>query len=164
MVHGRRTSWTGRPRHQCASAHGASRISRSTTRTVSPTSSSASLAGYSDIPSSTQVGAAELNRQTRVFRSAVTHTKQRTANCSNRQKIRFCETNNLQTGALTRSAFREGFLTFLTGSAPQTEFDVTHSKQTTGTFLTGTGIAPLAHNKSSNGDSKLSEGRAWLRQ
>jgi hypothetical protein len=26
---------------------------------------------------------------------------------------------------------------FLTGSAPQTEFDVTHSKQTTGKFLTG---------------------------
>jgi hypothetical protein len=38
---------------------------------------------------------------------------------------------------LTGSAIRDVFLTFLTGSAPQTELAVTHSKQTTETFLTG---------------------------
>jgi hypothetical protein len=202
MEHGRRTSWTGRPRSLHVSAHCASRISRSITRTVSPTSSSASLIGYSGIPSSTQIGPAELNRQTREFRNAVTCTKQRAATCSNRQKIKFCETNYLQTGAVTCSAFSERFLTFLTGSALQTEFAVTHSKQRTGKFLTGarmhirifeilqmsaqnlaalnpqsharfasfraflteTRIASLAHRNSSNIDSKLLEGRAWLRQ
>src|SRR5271156_4665394 len=40
-------------------------------------------------------------------------------------------------------ATRYRFLTFLTGSGPQTEMAVTHSKQTTGTFLTGSRIAQL---------------------
>jgi hypothetical protein len=38
---------------------------------------------------------------------------------------------------LTGSVVRDGFLAFPTGSAPQTELAVTHSKQTTGTFPTG---------------------------
>ena len=38
---------------------------------------------------------------------------------------------------LTGSAVRPAFLPFLTGSAPQTEFPVTHSKQKVGEFLTG---------------------------
>src|ERR1700735_1209922 len=38
---------------------------------------------------------------------------------------------------LLLSGFYEEFRPFLTGSAPQTEFDVTHSKQTTEKFLTG---------------------------
>jgi len=38
---------------------------------------------------------------------------------------------------LTGRADRDAFLPFLTGSAPQTEFPVTRSKQKTGEFLTG---------------------------
>ena len=38
-------------------------------------------------------------------------------------------------------ATRYHFLAFLTGSGLQTEMAVTHSKQTTGTFLTGSRIA-----------------------
>ncbi len=40
-------------------------------------------------------------------------------------------------------ATRYHFLTFLTGSVLRTEMAVTHSKQTTGTFLTGSRIARL---------------------
>jgi hypothetical protein len=53
--------------------------------------------------------------------------------------------------------------TFLPGSVLQVEIAVTHSKQTTATFLPGSRFASLAHSKSSNIDSKLSEERAWLR-
>jgi hypothetical protein len=93
MEHGRRTSWTVRPRPRHASAHGTSATSRVTTLVVSSALLSASdVQASSKIPSST---------------------------------------------TLTGSAVRDGFLAFLTGSAPQTELAVTHSKQTTGKFLTG---------------------------
>jgi hypothetical protein len=177
----------------------------------------------------------ELNRQTHAFRNAVTDTKQRAATCSNRQKNQIWTSGGMGTVSTTASAFSNAFYAFLPGSAQQVEFvvthskqstatflpgsriafwftrrggrtiisapttqkparrgglarvklrkrcvsrglntvltetalhsktAVTHSKQSTGTFLTGARIASLAHTKSSNVDSKLSEGCAWLR-
>jgi hypothetical protein len=67
---------------------------------------------------------------------------------------------------LPRAVFAKGSVcinTFLPGSAQQVEFAVTHSKQTTATFLPGSRFASLAHTNSSNIDTKLSEGCAWLR-
>src|ERR1700735_5148943 len=64
--------------------------------------------------------------------------------------------------ALVGRGFRPGFRPFLTGSAPQTEFDVTHSKQSIGAFLPGATTASKAHSKSSNIGTKLSE-ESWLR-
>jgi hypothetical protein len=84
---------------------------------------------------------AELNRQIGLFRNAVTHRKQRVATRSNRQKNQIRKSDNLDTIPTTASAFRDTFLAFLTGSALQTEFAVTRSKQKTGTFLTGSRIA-----------------------
>jgi hypothetical protein len=111
---------------------------------------------------------AELNRQIGVFRNAVSHRKQRVASRSNRQKNQIWKSDNLDTTSLTVDAFRDAFRpfltglpavsleglpravfakgsvwlnTFLTGSALQTEFAVTHSKQSTGSFLTGSRIA-----------------------
>jgi hypothetical protein len=244
MERGRRMSWIGRPGPQHVSVRGLFRTSRVSLNVLPESLSASSIPNSSKIPPSTEIKTHELNRQTREFRDAVTHRKERSATCSNRQKIRFCETNNPQTSALTRSAFRERFLTLLTGSGSQTEFAVTHSKQktekiltgarthirifeilqksaqnddatsivipneavsagppkstasrawgrghevagigpfltetaqhsefavthskqTTGEFLTETRIASLAHRNSSNIDSKLLEGRAWLRQ
>ena len=152
---------------------------------------------------------AELNRQTRVFRNGVTHTKQRTATCSNRQKSQIWKSENLGTiwtkasasrkrfprflpglpavfleglpravfakGSTCIAAFQTGLpravlakgsvcaTTFLPGFAQQVEIAVTHSKQSTATFLPGSRFASRAHSKSSNIGSKLSEERAWLR-
>jgi hypothetical protein len=141
MEHRRRTRWTGRPRPQHASAHGASATLRFTIN-VSPTSTSTSCSHTRSILSALgSITAEKRNRQTRVFRNAVTSTKQRTATCSNRQKNKFRTPDNLQTSSFNGNAFRERILTFLTGSALQTEFAATHSKQKTGTFLTGARIA-----------------------
>jgi hypothetical protein len=236
MEHGRRTSWTGRQRPQHASAQLASSVFVVTPRVVSLAPTSTSYPHPSPkISASGSIKAEELSRQTRVFKNAVTFTKQRTATCSNRQKIKFCVPDNLQTSSSNGSAFRDAFRPFLTGSAPQTEFALTHSKQRTEKFLTGARMhikgstistpktqklarvklrnrhdahgscpflpgsaqevefdvtyskqstgeflpgattpqfgsrmiqrdASLAHSNSSNIDTKLSEGRAWLRQ
>jgi hypothetical protein len=224
MGHGRRTSWTGRERPQHASAQVASSAFVVTPRVVSLAPTSTSYPHPSPkISASGSIKAEELSRQTRVFKNAVTFTKQRTATCSNRQKIKFCVPDNLQTSSSNGSAFRDAFRPFLTGSAPQTEFAVTrskqrtgkfltgtrtaiklfkirqfrrpklarvnlrnrcdirgfstllpgsaqqvefavtHSKQTTATFLPGSRFASWAHTNSSNMDNKLSEERAWLR-
>jgi hypothetical protein len=56
------------------------------------------------------------------------------------------------------------FSAFLPGSAKNIENDVTYSKQRTGEFLPGATTASKAHSKSSNIDSKFSEGIAWLLQ
>ena len=94
----------------------------------------------------------KFNRQTPELERFVTRRKQRILLSSNRQKIRFCKTINFAateastaslrpfpTG-LPRAFFAKGSVCprpFLTGSGSQTEFDVTHSKQTTEKFLTG---------------------------
>jgi hypothetical protein len=137
MERGRQTSWTGRPRPQHASAHGAS-PTLWITIIASPALTSTSCSHTSSkLSASASTTLGEQNRQTRVFKDAVTTTKQRTAPRSNRQKIKFRMPDNLQTSSFNRSVFRPAFRPFLTGSAPQTEFDVTHSKQTSEKFLTG---------------------------
>jgi dTMP kinase len=80
---------------------------------------------------------AKLNRQTLELERFVTRTKQTPALRSNRQNFHFYLAKNL----VVADARIEKFNAFLTGSAPQTEFDVTHSKQTTETFRTGTRTA-----------------------
>jgi hypothetical protein len=102
---------------------------------------------------------AELNRQTRELKPLVTHGKQTASIRSNRQKIKFCKTENpiasanLSAAESSRDRDPEfslnapegtdssGFLQFLTGIGSQTEMAVTHSKQKGRTFLTGTRIA-----------------------
>jgi glucoamylase len=79
----------------------------------------------------------KLNRQTREFKRLVTRSKQIIALSSNRQKIQFCKTINFAATEASTASLRP----FLTGSAPQTEFDVTHSKQTPEKFLTGSRTA-----------------------
>jgi hypothetical protein len=183
MEHGRRTSWTGGPRPQHVPARGGFRTSRVDTLIVSPPPTSACyLHSTPKISSQMPLENAELNRQIPVFRNAVTHRKQRVGTRSNRQRNQIWKPDNLGTTSVTVRTFRGAFLafstglpraafakgsvcisTFLTGSALQTEFAVTHSKQSTGTFLTGSRIASKAPGKSSNIDTKLSEERAWLR-
>ena len=85
---------------------------------------------------------AKLNRQTREIKRPVTDGKQTTAARSNRQffqKRGFCVRPD---GCDVRvpqppDAYSPPKRPFLTGFAPQTEFDVTHSKQTLGKILTG---------------------------
>jgi hypothetical protein len=191
MEHGRRTGWTGRPRPQHVSVHGSSRTWQVTALSVLPASSPAlRIHTGPKISASGPTKTAELNRQTRVFRNAVTRRKQRIATRSNRQSIRFWKTEDLCSTSLSASALSDDFPaflpglpavfleglpravfakgsvcinTFLPGSAQQVEFAVTHSKQTTATFLPGSRFASLAHSKSSNIDTKFSEGCAWLR-
>ena len=192
MEHGRRTGWTGRPRPQHISVHGSSRTWQVTALSVLPASSPAlRIHTGPKISASGPTKTAELNRQTRVFRNAVTHTKQRTGTCSNRQKSQIWKSENLGTIWTKASASRKRFPrflpglpavfleglpravlakgsvcinTFLPGSAQYVEIAVTHSKQTTATFLPGSRFASLAHTNSSNIDTKLSEGCAWLRR
>jgi hypothetical protein len=191
MEHGLRTGWTGRPRPQHVSVHGSSRTWQVTALSVLPASSPAlRIHTGPKISASGPTKTAELNRQTRVFRNAVTRRKQRIATRSNRQSIRFWKTEDLCSTSLSASALSDDFPaflpglpavfleglpravfakgsvcinTFLPGSAQQVEFAVTHSKQTTATFLPGSRFASLAHTNSSNIDTKLSEGCAWLR-
>ena len=191
MEHGRRTGWTGRPRPQHISVHGSSRTWQVTALSVLPASSPAlRIHTGPKISASGPTKTAELNRQTRVFRNAVTHTKQRTGTCSNRQKSQIWKSENLGTIWTKASASRKRFPRFLSGlpavfleglpraisakgsvclntflprSAQYVEIAVTHSKQTTATFLPGSRFASLAHTNSSNIDTKLSEGCAWLR-
>ena len=191
MEHGRRTGWTGRPRPQHVSVHGSSRTWQVTALSVLPASSPAlRIHTGPKISASGPTKTAELNRQTRVFRNAVTRRKQRIATRSNRQSIRFWKTEDLCSTSLSASALSDDFPaflpglpavfleglpravfakgsvcinTFLPGSAQYVEIAVTHSKQTTATFLPGSRFASLAHTNSSNIDTKLSEGCAWLR-
>jgi hypothetical protein len=164
MERRRRTGWTGGPRPQHASARVASRVLPGTFAALPSALLPASRQpSGSNISPPTPIKTAELNRQTRVFRNAVTHRKQRVAARSNRQKIKFCETGNSASASLTVSAFCDAFFAFLPGSAQYVKIAVTHSKQSTATFLPGSGIACKAPRKSSNMDTKLSEERAWLR-
>ena len=76
---------------------------------------------------------AKLNRQTCEIKRPVTDGKRTTAARSNRQIFQKCDVRVPQ----PRDAYSPPKRPFLTGFAPQTEFDVTHSKQTLGKILTG---------------------------
>jgi hypothetical protein len=91
------------------------------------------------------------NRELQLLEPRLTHRKQTIARRSNRElSTNRCRGNShavipiltFLTG-LPRAFFAKGSVctsTFLTGSASQTEFAVTHSKQTTASFLTGSRI------------------------
>jgi hypothetical protein len=91
------------------------------------------------------------NRELQLLEPCLIHRKQTIAPRSNRElSTNRCRANShaviptqtFLTG-LPRAFFAKGLVCatrFLTGSAPRTEFAVTHSKQTMGTFLTGSRI------------------------
>ena len=169
MEHGRRTGWTGRPRPQHVSVHGSSRTWQVTALSVLPASSPAlRIHTGPKISASGPTKTAELNRQTRVFRNAVTRRKQRIATRSNRQSIRFWKTEDLCSTSLSASALSDDFPAFLPGlpavfleGLPRAVF--AKGSVCINTFLPGSRFASLAHTNSSNIDTKLSEGCAWLR-
>jgi hypothetical protein len=80
------------------------------------------------------------NRELHLLEPALTHRKQTTAPRSNRElSTNPCRGNShFPTESFANSSVCP---TFLTGSASQTEFAVTNSKQTTGAFLTGSRFA-----------------------
>ena len=82
------------------------------------------------------------NRELHLLEPALTHRKQKTAPRSNRElSTNPCRANSyFPTEFFANSAV---CLTFLTGSASQTEIAVTPSKQTLATFLTGSRIAHM---------------------
>src|ERR1700691_5753726 len=112
MEHGRRTGWTGRPRPKHVSPHDASRTSQAIGLSVLPASH---VHNGAKISASGPIKTAGLNRQTPVFRIAVTRRKQRTATYSNRQNIRFWKTDNLRPTSLIVRALGDDFRAFLTG-------------------------------------------------
>ena len=92
------------------------------------------------------------NREPDLLERELSHCKQRNATCSNRElwtvenpaKIvnsgSFRMSEGLSLPVISDSDFRQ-LTFFLTGTASHSEFVVTHSKQTTGEFLTGARIA-----------------------
>jgi hypothetical protein len=80
------------------------------------------------------------NRELNLLEPTLTHRKQTIAPRSNRE----LSTNPCRANSYFPTEFFANSsvcLTFLTGSASQTEFAVTNSKQTTGAFLTGSRFA-----------------------
>jgi hypothetical protein len=182
MEHGRLTRWTGRPRPQHASARVASQILRTTPLGVSPASPLASplprdSKTLSPSPSVALAGSAIcpafrpfLTGSAPQTEFGVTHSKQRTEKflTGARMHIKGSAISTPKTQKLARVKLRNrhdayGSCAFLPGSVQQVECDVSYSKQSTGEFLPGATTASKAHTKSSNVDTKLSEGRAWLR-
>jgi hypothetical protein len=77
------------------------------------------------------------NRERQLLEPPLTHRKQTVAPRSNRElSTNQCSCNFHWSGALLSNGLPRQ-MQFLTGSAPQTEIDVTCSKQTTEKFLTG---------------------------
>jgi hypothetical protein len=88
------------------------------------------------------------NRELDLLERHLSHCKQRKATISNRELSTVCDSTGIATAnssqvsespssAAVSDPNSRQLATFLTGSASQTEFVVTHSKQTTGEFLTG---------------------------
>jgi hypothetical protein len=187
MECGRRTGWTGGPRPQHTSVRAASQA-----LPVTSTELPSALLPASRLPNSLKISPsflAFLNGLPRAVSAkgsvcintfltetalhseiAVTRSKQSTGTflTGARSALRGTTISTPATQKLARVKLRNRYYihgsdTFLPGSAQQVEFAVTHSKQSTAPFLPGSRIASLAHIKSSNSDSKLSEERAWLR-
>jgi hypothetical protein len=88
------------------------------------------------------------NRELDLLERHLSHCKQRKATVSNRELSTVCDSTGIATAdssqvsgspssaAVSDANFRQ-LATFLTGSASQTEFVVTHSKQAIDEFLTG---------------------------
>jgi len=94
------------------------------------------------------------NRELDLLERGVSHCKQRKATVSNRElwtvenpakvvnSSSFRMSEPLSSSVISDTNFRQ-LASFLTGTASHSEFVVTHSKQTTGEFLTGARIACL---------------------
>jgi hypothetical protein len=167
MGHGRRASWTGGPRPQ----HVFARDGFRTCPVAVSTPTTQKLARvklrnrYLTHRFNTFLTETALHSE-----FAVTHSKQGSGTflTGARTAFRHRTISTPATQKLARVKLRNrydihGSNTFLPGSAQQVEFAVTHSKHSTATFLPGSRIASLAHSKSSNTSTKLSEERAWLR-
>ena len=77
------------------------------------------------------------NRERQLLEPPLTHRKQTVGPCSNRELSTELGSGNFHLSGALLSQDLPRQMQFLTGSAPQTEIDVTRSKQTTEKFLTG---------------------------
>ena len=84
----------------------------------------------------------KLNRQTPIYRNHSKSLKTNNRDLLKSPKNQILLHHNLRAYPLIRSLKNQQLLPFLTGSALQTEIAVTHSKQSIGSFLTGSRIAP----------------------
>jgi hypothetical protein len=83
----------------------------------------------------------QLNRQTPIYRNHSKSQKTNNRDLLKSPKNQILQHHNLRACELISTLGNEQFLPFLTGSALQTEIVVTHSKQSIGSFLTGSRIA-----------------------
>ena len=86
----------------------------------------------------------KLNRQTPIYRKHSKSQKTNNRDLLKSPKNQILQHHTLRACGLILNLENQQLLPFLTGSAPQTEIGVTHSKQSIGSFLTGSRIAPLS--------------------
>jgi hypothetical protein len=86
----------------------------------------------------------KLNRQTPIYRSHSKSQKTNNRDLLKSPKNQILQHHTLRACGLILNLENQQLLPFLTGSAPQTEIGVTHSKQSIGSFLTGSRIASLS--------------------
>src|SRR6202167_268017 len=83
----------------------------------------------------------QLNRQTPIYRNHSKSQKTNNRDLLKSPKIQILQDHKARACGLILTLGNEQFSPFLTGSALQTEIAVTHSKQSIGSFLTGSRIA-----------------------
>jgi hypothetical protein len=83
----------------------------------------------------------KLNRQTPIYRNHSKSQKTNNRDLLKSPKIQILQDHKARACGLILTLGNEQFSPFLTGSALQTEIAVTHSKQSIGSFLTGSRIA-----------------------
>src|SRR6202167_4012507 len=86
----------------------------------------------------------KLNRQTPLYRNHSKSQKTNNRDLLKSPKNQILQHHTLRACGLISTVKNQQSLPFLTGSALQTEIAVTHSKQSLGSFLTGSRIAPLS--------------------
>src|SRR6202050_1088515 len=89
-------------------------------------------------------GRGKLNRQTPLYRNHSKSQKTNNRDLLKSPKNQILQHHTLRACGLISTVKNQQSLPFLTGSALQTEIAVTHSKQSLGSFLTGSRIAPLS--------------------
>jgi hypothetical protein len=85
----------------------------------------------------------KLNRQTPIYRNHSKSQKTNNRDLLKSPKIQILQDHKARACGLILTLGNEQFSPFLTGSALQTEIAVTHSKQSIGSFLTGSRVASL---------------------
>ena len=83
----------------------------------------------------------KLNRQTPIYRNHSKSQKTNNRDLLKSPKIQILQDHKARACGLILTLGNQQFLPFLTGSALQTEIAVSHSKQSIGSFLTGSRIA-----------------------